>query len=139
MERSIAWMIIGFLASVSSTAVAAPLETKTYDLAGATAYSDLCTDRMTDDTNGLRVFVRNPGQTPRVVAQVAEGGLEPPVEAPSKIVQRRLRFVVPGDVPEAAFTGQVFDGYVIVRGAKRGSKPFRLNPVKAQNPLPRCR
>jgi len=138
MDRSIARMAMGLLVWTISLVVVAPATAKTYDLTGATAYSDLCTDRMTDDTNGPRVFVRRSGQEPRVVAQLAEGGLEPPVEAPSRVINGRLRFVVPGDVPEATFTGAVFDGYVVARGAKRGSKPFRLNQVNAHARVPRC-
>ena len=139
MDRSASGTAVRLLVSVMLLAMPAPVNATTYDLTGATVYSDLCTDRLTGDTNGLRVFVRRPDQTPRVVAQLAEGGLTPPIEAPSKIIDGRLRFVVPGDIPEATFTGVVFDGYLVVRSAKRGSKPFRLNAVKGHSRFPRCR
>ena len=139
MDRSIVRAAIGLMAWTASSALAAPVSVNAYDLTGAKAFSNLCTNPMTDDTDGLRVYVRRSGQTPRVVAQYAEGGLDPPIEAPSKVIGARLRFVVPGDAPEAMFTGEVFDGYVVVRGAKRGTKPFRLNRVKVESRLPRCR
>ena len=70
--------------------MASPVAARTYDLTGAKAFSNLCIDPADDDTSGLRVYVRRPGQTPRVVAQYAEGGLDAPIEAPSRIIDGRL-------------------------------------------------
>lgn len=138
MKRLITWMAAGLLPWIILSATASPVGARTYDLTGAKAFSNLCIDPADDDTSGLRIYVRRPGQTPRVVAQYAEGALDAPIEAPSRVIDGRLRFVVPGDVPEATFTGVVFDTYVEVRGARRGSKPFRLDLARGRS-LPRCR
>jgi hypothetical protein len=103
-----------------------PYPTRPWNLTDATGYSDICLDAETGDVNGLRVFVRQPGQSPRIAAQYAEGGLEDPIAATTSIVRGRLRFKIPGDIPEATFVGEVRGQYLIVRSLQQGAKPFRL-------------
>ncbi len=142
MERSDG---VGVLACLLTLALPAeglasklPITKAPYDLRGARIYSDLCVEPKTDDINGLRIIVRPRGARPRVLAQYAEGGLPEPTEAFAAVKAGRLQFEVAGDVPEASFSGEVRNGYVLVRSHAPGAKAFRLKAIRRLHTAPPC-
>lgn len=130
---------LSLVAALRSSAGDVPNPTRPYDLTHAKTFSNICVHRETGDVLGLRVFVREPGSNPRVLGQYAEGGLLEPVAAQSQENRGSLAFVLPGDVPEATFSGDVRGGYVVVRSHEEGSRPFRLRLRNDTHGFPFCR
>jgi hypothetical protein len=131
-------LMTAMLAGVLAASDASAADPVRYDLSGAKTYSNLCRDRATRDVEGLRIIVRVQTAGPQVLVQDAEGGLPPPSPAPSAMTGGRLRFVVPAGAAAHPMTGQVFDGYVLMRGAKSGARPFKIFPRDEQGRLPAC-
>jgi hypothetical protein len=102
-------------------------------------YGDLCVDRETADVDGLRIFVRPAGAKPRVLFQYAEGGLLPPQPAQATPIPGGLIVEVPGDIPEATFSGRVIGEDVQFRSHRKGSDPFRLKRITDVRRAPYCR
>jgi hypothetical protein len=116
-----------------------PNPVEPYDLSKAATYSNVCLHRETLDPLGLRVYVRDPDQHPRVLGQYAEGGLEAPLIATARLVNGRLMFTLAGDVPEARFDGEVRGRYVILRSEAPHAKAFRLRRRDDTHGFPICR
>jgi hypothetical protein len=129
MNRSTFWLtlIVASAACITEAASASLPPTQSgYDLARAEVFADICVDRKTHDINGLRIFVRPPSAKPRVLAQYAEGGLLAPVAAQSRPIPGGLSIDVPGDVPEATFSGRVIGDHADFRSHGQGARPIRL-------------
>ena len=107
-----------------------------YDLRGATIYSNLCVDRQTDDVNGVRVFIRR--TDPRVLVQVAEGGLEAPEVAAAHYRAGRLMFELHSDAPSDRLSGKMTGDTLFVRTYEHGAEWFRL-PKRESDRAPYCR
>lgn len=122
----IAVVTLSFGWSTASSPATLPPTVLPYDLSGAMVYSDLCVEAQSGDIAGLRIFVRPPGVEPRVLAQYAEGGLLQPEPATWTEDGRDIAIEVPGDVPEATFSGRVTADFAIMRSRQPGAKPFRL-------------
>jgi len=134
------WLTLASLAGLFFTGAAAahrlPKVKSPYDLRGAVSYSNLCVDDETDDVSGLRIFVRPAGAAPRVLFQYAEGGL-PTLQAASIIVGRaRLSFEADGDVPGGKVTGEVRDGFILLRTFPPKADQFRLRRRDDRNGAP---
>jgi hypothetical protein len=135
---AIAALAVSASAAGPSLAGDVPNPVEPYDLTRAATYSDICLHPETLDADGLRIFVRDPGQHPRVLGQYAEGGLEEPLVATSRLVHGRLTFTLPGDVPEARFEGEVRGGYVVVRSEVPHARVFRLRRRDDTHGFPIC-
>jgi hypothetical protein len=133
-------MALAFWIAAAASAYAATLPpTHTlYDLRGAVIYSNLCVDRATNDVDGLRIFVRPAGNTPRVLAQYAEGGLLAPVPAIASKEQGRLKFEISGDVPTARFSGVVHGDRIWVKSHQVNDTAAWLKRVRGTERPPYC-
>lgn len=109
MKRDIAALLLGLAlaAPISASAGDVPAPTTPFDLRGAATYSTICVHDETGDVLGLRVFVRSPTASPRVVVQFAEGGLGVPVAARSWTETGRFYFAAPETASSPAVAGEV--------------------------------
>ena len=106
---------------------------------GDRTYSNVCIERESGDYGGLEVVVRGSSQQPRVLSSYAEGSLPQLTEAPSRLVNGRLTFMIVGDIPEESFSGEVRRDYLIVHSRVPGSKAFRLPFRRDPKKNPTCR
>lgn len=107
-----------------------------FELRTAQVFSNLCVSRQTNDISGVRVFLRR--STPRVLVQVAEGGLGELQVAGSRYERGSLLFDLKGDAPDDSISGRFKTGVLTVRTHRRGAAWFRL-PERPGNRAPYCR
>lgn len=98
--------------------------TQPWDLRKAETWSNLCLSAATGDTMGMRVFVRPAGAKPRVVTQVAEGGLLPPSATTSALAGKTLTFTV--EASGEAFTGTFAGDILTLRSNRLARAPLVL-------------
>lgn len=84
-----------------------PAPTRPFDLTGAKTYSVICVHEETGDVPGLRIFVRGPSPSPRVVVQFAEGVLGDILVARSWTRAGRLYFATEGTALFPAIRGEI--------------------------------
>jgi len=134
--------IVAFAFAVTSIAEgrSAPLPhtVSEHDLRGAAVYSSFCVDSDTGDVNGMRVFVRRPDQTPRILVQYAEGSLSVPEGATVSGSSGRLLFAVPDELDAGDLRGEVRGDHVTIRREGSGARPFRIDRVTWPNAAPYC-
>jgi hypothetical protein len=135
--------IVAFIFGVATIAqghsATLPHTTSAYDLRGAEVYSTFCVDSETGDVNGLRVFVRRPDQTPRILVQYAEGSLGAPEVARSAMASGRLIFTVSDELDGGDVHGEVRGDHVMLRRDAGYPQRLRMERAPWQNKAPYCR
>ena len=106
-----------------------------FDLRTALSFSNLCISRETNDISGVRVFIRR--RAPRVLVQVAEGGLGELQVAVARYERGSLLFELKGDALDDSVSGRFRNGVVSVRTHRRRASWVVL-PRRAGIRAPYC-